>query len=304
MRRGLEALRGTFGLAVIAVNTMIVCTVLYPMGLVRTVLPDSRLRRAIGQPMDGLIDAWVAVARAVVLHLGVTRLDVRFPREAEGMDRWNLVISNHQSWADILVLQAALYERIPRLKFFTKRQLTWLPLLGFAMWMLGFPYVYRHSPEQLRSRPDRMGRDREATLRQCKRFHERPVSVLIFAEGTRFTKEKWSRGERSFRHLLRPRMGGMRYVLESLGPKIPTIVDVTIQYEGDVPGFWDFMCGRCRRVDVNVVSRRSPGPARSTLEAWLRQVWKEKDDDLELHGPADTVRPLEPIAVRPDRQEP
>ena len=45
---------------------------------------------------------------------------------------WYLMTSNHQSWADILVLQKVTNRRVPSLKFFLKQELIWVPLLGLA----------------------------------------------------------------------------------------------------------------------------------------------------------------------------
>jgi 1-acyl-sn-glycerol-3-phosphate acyltransferase len=58
--------------------------------------------------------------------------------EALHRDGWYLAISNHQSWPDILILQTIL-RRTPAIKFFTKRQLLFIPFFGQAMWCLGFP---------------------------------------------------------------------------------------------------------------------------------------------------------------------
>ncbi|GIR63531.1 MAG: hypothetical protein CM15mP68_1970 [Pseudomonadota bacterium] len=53
----------------------------------------------------------------------------------------------------ILLLQTFLLDEIPPLKFFTKSQLIWIPFVGIAMYVLGFPYVKRVSPEQIRANP-------------------------------------------------------------------------------------------------------------------------------------------------------
>ena len=50
----------------------------------------------------------------------------------ETLDRseWYLVLANHQSWVDIAVLQRIFHRKIPFLKFFIKKELLWLPILG------------------------------------------------------------------------------------------------------------------------------------------------------------------------------
>jgi 1-acyl-sn-glycerol-3-phosphate acyltransferase len=41
--------------------------------------------------------------------------------EALQKDKWYIVVSNHQSWVDILVMQKVLLGKIPFLKFFLKK---------------------------------------------------------------------------------------------------------------------------------------------------------------------------------------
>ena len=58
--------------------------------------------------------------------------------EFSGLDNlnrrnWYLVIANHQSWLDIVVLHRLFNRKIPTLKFFIKDQLKWVPLLRFFL---------------------------------------------------------------------------------------------------------------------------------------------------------------------------
>jgi 1-acyl-sn-glycerol-3-phosphate acyltransferase len=59
--------------------------------------------------------------------------------EGLGTDRWYLVIANHQSWSDILVLQKIFNRKIPFLKFFLKKELIWVPFMGIAWWRARLP---------------------------------------------------------------------------------------------------------------------------------------------------------------------
>ena len=75
-----------------------------------------------------------------------------------------LVLANHQSWVDIVVLQDVFNRRIPFLKFFLKQQLIWVPVLGLAWWALDFPFMRRYTREELERHPEWRGRDVEAFL--------------------------------------------------------------------------------------------------------------------------------------------
>ena len=283
--RGMDTLRGVISMAWIAVHTTLWCVPLYLMGCVRLLIPPGRMRTGIGGLMDRIIDGWVASNRLLVWALRLSVIDARVSGvEKLARNGWYLVVSNHQSWVDIIVLQNTFLGRIPPLKFFTKRELIWVPLVGVAMWFLGFPYVRRYGRERLEQNPELAKHDRNATLKASRGFAERPTSVLSFLEGTRFTKAKHADQGSPYRHLLRPRPGGLSYVATALGDRANALVDVTIHYEGGVPGFWDFLCGRCRRIDVTVDTLAVPEPLtytgsdrRDVLNRWVEELWRAKD---------------------------
>ena len=281
----METLRGSIAMGWIALHTAFWCVPLYVMGCVRLALPAGRIRVGIGGLMDRIIDGWVASNRLLVWALRLSEIEARF-NGAEDLRRngWYLVASNHQSWVDIIVLQNTLLGRIPPLKFFTKRELIWVPLAGVAMWFLGFPYVRRYGRERLQQNPELAEHDRNATLKASQGFAERPTSVLSFLEGTRFTEAKHAAQGSPYRHLLRPKAGGLSYVATALDDRATALVDVTIHYHGGVPGFWDFLCGRCRRIDVTVDTLAVPEPltrsssdAREIVNRWADELWRAKD---------------------------
>ena len=278
-------LRGGIAMTFIALHTTLLCVPLYVMGCVRLALPGGRMRAGLGGFMDRIIDGWVASNCLLVRVLRLTVIDARFG-DAGGLVRngWYLVVSNHQSWVDIIVLQNTLLGRIPPLKFFTKRELIWVPLVGVAMWFLGFPYVRRYGRERLAQNPELREHDRNATLKACRRFLECPTSVLSFLEGTRFTDAKRAAQASPYRYLLKPRPTGLSYVATALGDRATALVDVTIHYPDGVPGFWDFLCGRCPRIDVTVDTLAVPesltnnsGDRREILNLWVDELWQAKD---------------------------
>ena len=141
-----------------------------------------------------------------------TRWDVQGTESLEP-SQWYLVLSNHQSWTDIVVLQRIFHRKIPFLKFFIKKELFWLPLLGQAWWALDFPFIKRYSKAKLQRKPHLRGKDLEITRRACKRFQQLPISIMNFVEGTRFTIQKHRQQQSPYTHLLRPKAGGIAAVL-------------------------------------------------------------------------------------------
>src|SRR5690554_188522 len=217
--------------------------------------------------------------------------------EAEGAaglrrDGHYLVLANHQSWVDILVLQKVFNRRIPLLRFFLKRQLFWVPVLGLAWWALDFPFMGRYTHRQVARNPELGRRDMEATRRACLKFRDMPMSIMNFVEGTRFTADKHARQDSPYRHLLKPRSGGVAFVMSAMGEALEAVLDVTIAYPAGRPTMADLMAGRVPQVRVLVRERRVPAelasgdyqhdrPFRARFQQWMNGLWEQKDGDVE-----------------------
>ena len=161
-----------------------------------------------------------------------------------------LVTSNHQSWVDILVLQYQLNRRIPLLRFFLKQELIWVPIIGLCWWALDFPFMKRYSKAYLARHPEKKGQDLATTRKACAKFSRIPVAVFNFLEGTRFTRAKHDEQQSPFRHLLKPKAGGIAFVLDAMGEQLKTLVNVTIHYPDGSPTFWCLLSGRLKDVVV------------------------------------------------------
>ena len=97
-------------------------------------------------------------------------------------------------------------------------------------------------------------KDIETTKKKCKKFEYKPVSIMNFLEGTRFTKAKYAAQNSPYKHLLKPKSGGIAFVLEALDGKIHKLLDITLIYEGP-KSFWDFLCGRTKSVRVYIETK-------------------------------------------------
>ena len=199
-----------------------------------------------------------------------------------------LVCANHQSWNDIFVLMQAFGRKAPFFKFFIKQELIWVPVLGLAWWGLDYPFMKRYTAEQIAKNPALKGKDLETTRKACERYRNQPVLILNFLEGTRFTPAKHERQQSPYRHLLKPKSGGFAFTLSVLGERLNSLLDVTIVYPDGARGFWDFMCGRMRKVVVEVRQLRIPhelyagnyetDPAfRQRVQDWIADLWRDKD---------------------------
>ena len=261
------------------------------VGLTKLFLPGPK-RRPIILLLAKLGERWVAGNNRIFDALLSTRWEIS-GIEGTRYDGHYLIICNHLSWVDIFALFRAFAGQTALIRFFLKRPLMWMPIVGQACWALEFPFMRRYTPEYLARHPEKRGKDLETTRRLCRRYKKVPVAILNFVEGTRFTREKHADQESPYRHLLRPRAGGISFVLASFGDQLDAIFDVTLAYppRHDIT-MWEFVTNRIPRVIVQ--ARRievtpelidpaitESGPARDKLKAWIDELWRRKDDALD-----------------------
>lgn len=297
----MNLLIGILSSLLVCSNLVLACMPLFVMAIVKGVLSAAGLRRAVSwmsRRMDLIIDYWVGCNRIIFRLLGIYRDQTVWENDTHlDRNRWYVAVCNHQSWPDILILQTIL-NRVPPIKFFTKRQLLWIPFFGLAMWLLGFPYVRRLNREQIAANPKLLGVDRESTLQACEGFRNHPTTILNFLEGTRFTAEKHANQTGRFNALLNPKSGGLTLVLAALEHEIDCLIDITIEYPDGTPTFWEFMKGECRSVEVHALCREIPAAVhaaadldakRQAVEVWVEDIWGQKDLRLRNRRPADSM---------------
>lgn len=278
-----------FAAALVGLNTLVHGGVLLVVALGKALLP-ARWRARPDRWLIVIAERWIAVNSALIDRFTSTRFVVE---GGEGLryDARYLVLSNHRSWVDIPVLQKVLNRRIPFLRFFLKHTLFWVPLLGLCWWALDFPFMRRHTREQIDRRPELAGRDLEATRAACRRFRRTPVSVMNFVEGTRFTPAKQAAGGGGYAHLLRPKAGGVAFVMGAMGDVLDAVLDVTLAYDPPRPTLAELFSNRVRTVRVHLQLRPLPEGAagsdyendpvfRAAFQAWLNDLWAEKDARL------------------------
>jgi len=289
MKTVLQTIKGALAGAAIGLNVLVVFATMLPFALLKLAVPAKPVRRFCDHALTALASKWVAFNDLIMATVARTRWDVA------GLDNlnprgWYLVSSNHQTWSDILVLQKVFRGRIPFLKFFLKAELIWVPVIGLAWWALDFPFMKRGKTG---------GRsDLETTRRACEKFKLIPTSVINFVEGTRYTPAKHARQKSPYRHLLKPKAGGMAVALVTMGEDFDALLDVTIAYPRGTPTFWDLLCGRMEEVVVRVEARPIPPQLvggdlsrdpvfRTGVQEWIGEMWEKKDRQLdELLPPA------------------
>ena len=280
-----------FTVVLFVVNTIFWCAPLYVVALAKILVPSKTWRRGCTRVLSRIAELWSACNTWGIRLTQRIRLDTE---GVEGLARNNsyMVTCNHQSWVDIVTLQMVLNRRIPFPRFFLKRQLIWVPVLGGAWWALDYPFMKRRSKSYLEKHPERRGEDLETTRRSLEKHGDRPITIMNFLEGTRFRPEKHSDQVSPYRHLLKPKAGGVAFALQTMGARLREMLDVTIVYPAGRAKFRHLFTGRIPEVVVRVrklvipddlrMGRYLEDPVmRERFQAWIRRLWEEKDALIE-----------------------
>ncbi|MFO7837925.1 MAG: acyltransferase [Desulfosalsimonadaceae bacterium] len=286
VRAGIAMLLYTF-------NTIGCFITMFPVILLKVIIVHDRARLGLTKVLMGLGMAWININSLILMATQKIKWDV------QGLAGLNpkasyLVISNHRSWADILILQHLFKHRIPFLKFFLKKELIWVPFLGIAWWALEFPFMKRYSREFIQKHPELKGKDIETTRKYCEKFKKAPISVINFLEGTRFNEPKRQKQQSPYRHLLLPKAGGAAIVLSAMADCLDQIIDVTIIYPENetAPTFWEFLKGQIPKVTVRIRLLEIPDEFvgrnyeqdqkfQEEFKQWVNTLWTEKDREMD-----------------------
>ena len=237
-----------------------------------------------------LANSWIGVNNQLIekvlhnLNREIT-IDERLDLNLQGR---YLMMCNHQSWVDTTVNQYFGLTRMPLTRFFTKWELIFIPFVGQAFKILGFPMMKRHTKEQIAKNPELKDRDLLEARKACEQLLSQPFTLLNYLEGTRFTEEKHAQQQSPYKNLLKPKAGGLALALGILGDQIDAFVDMTIVYPEGAPDFGDFWLGDVSRIAVDL--RKIEIPAwvmggnyeddpvyRERFQHWVDQIWTEKD---------------------------
>lgn len=276
------ALNGTLLVA----NTFALAPLLFGTAFLRT-LPNQGLQRSSRQWAVQIAERWIGNNNSMLDATQKTQYEIR------GLDQLDLqqsylLVANHQSWTDIMVLQKVLNRRVPFARFFLKQELIWVPVMGVCWWVLDFPFMKRYSKEKLAKHPELKGRDKQTTMDRCKKLQGTPVTMMNFLEGTRFTPVKHDQQQSPYQNLLKPRSAGASYALSVLADSLDRLLNVTIVYPEGKSGYLDFLAGRTPKIIVDIqvqeISRdlregdyENDAAFRQRFQAWVGQIWADKD---------------------------
>ena len=232
-------------------------------------------------------EQWISNNNRILELTQTTQYDIRGLAQLDPQKSY-LLVANHQSWTDIMVLQKVLNQKIPFFRFFLKQELIWVPVMGVCWWMLDFPFMKRYSKQQLAKKPALKGKDKQTTIDRCKKLQGSPVSIMNFLEGTRFSPVKHQQQQSPYQNLLKPRSAGASYALSVLADSLQTLLNVTIVYPDGNSGYIDFLAGRTPKIIVDIQVQAIPreiregdyendAAFRQRFQDWISQIWAAKD---------------------------
>ena len=286
----MEITKGVLGFLAVVINTLFWSLLLLTIAVFKLLVPLESWKRLCTKLIINIGECWIYCNSLWIQALHRPKWHIEGFEELDSSN-WYLAVANHQSWADIFVLQGITNRKIPMLKFFMKHALIWVPVIGLAWWALDMPFLKRYTKDEIQKNPELRGKDIKAMEKSFERYSRYPVSIFSFAEGTRFTKEKKDNQLSQFEYLLNPKIGGIGLTLTTM-PYIKLLLDFTIHYEDERRSFWDFLCGRMSKADVKVRQINIPDNLlsknyeddpvfRENLKEWVYDIWSDKEKYLE-----------------------
>ncbi|PMG01634.1 hypothetical protein BCV02_13940 [Vibrio breoganii] len=287
MLKNLQMIMNVF---LVMFNTAYTSFVVSILAIIKIVLPFAGVKVSMSKLANKQMWLWATI------NLWLLNVNNTIDWQIEGgenlsTEQWYLLISNHLSWADIVILSSVMKDKIPMGKFLLKHSLLYVPFVGLACWGLDMPFMRRHSHEFLVRNPERRNDDFDAINKACEKFRRVPTTMISFAEGTRANPEKMATAKTPYQHLLKPKTGGVAFTLNAMNELLDGVVDVTLAYpENREDPFNDLLKGRLTKVVVNIrvfdIDENLRGDYfndkvfKRGFHRWLNTVWQEKDEYL------------------------
>ncbi len=288
----IERARGLMIGTAITASTFTVGPPVLAIGLVRAIIPKQIAGQKLNALAINVANKWIGFNSWLIENaLPEIEWQLTMPTDLS-LDKQYLLICNHQSWVDTTVMQHIGLPRMPLTRFFTKWELIFIPFLGLAFKILGFPMMKRHSKDAIAKNPALKLQDMLEAKRSCAGLLNQPFTLLNYLEGTRFTAKKHAAQKSPYPNLLKPKAGGLGLALQILGKQVDGLIDMTIVYPDGIPGYGDFWMGRVRRVGVDL--REIPIPDwvlvgdyeedrefRAKFHTWVAVLWANKQRTID-----------------------
>lgn len=297
-----QFLRGSILLLLLCISTLIMFVPILLVGIFK-LIPQKTVQTYVRKTIEILAAFWMQLN----VYVGRLFLPTRF--EVKGLKLMKkhhsyLLMVNHQSWMDIMVLENIFLGKISFAKFFIKDELKWIPILGWVWRIMDFPFMKRYSKTYLKKHPEKKGTDLLSTQKACEKFKHMPLTLVHFSEGTRYSPSKAAKQDSPYRNLLKPKAGGVSLVMNTLGEQMNAILDITIYYpKKNLITLWDYLSGRIQNIKVDIRYITMTDRMKVDIKCkesiqYIRQlvndIWQHKDQVLERFNQQHNKR-LQPL---------
>ncbi len=260
------------------------------LGLFKLLFSQAIASRFINPVMHNFMLWFGKISVGLIRLFNPVQFDYRIDQQLS-QHNWYLIVANHLSYLDIILLIEFAHGRIPPPKFFLKKELIWLPFVGLGAWALDMPFMRRYSQAFIAKNPHLRGKDIETTRKSCEKFKSQPTTVINFVEGTRFTDEKHQQKNSPFECLLPPKAGGIAFTLAAMGELFTNILDVSIAYpQNRRHPMFEMLSGQMTHIviDVRVLEVNDDvigdyfnnNNFKQRFQQWLNDLWHTKDQRL------------------------
>jgi len=239
----------------VILNTAVVSMIMVACAIAKWLIPILASQRFFSKMANQIMWCWATINKFLLTLFNNVEWQVT-GNESLNKESWYLLMSNHISWTDIVVLSSSFKDSMPMTKFFVKKQLLFVPFVGLACWALDMPFMRRYSSQYLLKQP----------LKQ-------------------------QQTDSPYQYLLKPKAGGIAYTLAAMGEQFDCILDVTLAYpQNRETPFKDLLMGKMKKivVQINVIEITAEVQGdyfndpiyKQQFQQWLSQVWQKKDQRL------------------------
>lgn len=236
---------------------------------------------------EKLYFAWVYVNKVALVNLCGLNITYEAKNKISRND-WHIMISNHQGYFDILLLQVFCFDFKLDNKFLMKKSLIYLPFIGLGCWGLNFIFINRFTTKALKKSPKRIT-DQHAYIRnKCQLYKYKPTTIINFIEGTRNRPNKFRKS--NYNNLLNPQPMGLSILISQMYPKSSKVIDVSLSYKKQ--SFLKTIFGSNNSINISFrvvpIEARHAGDYRNDKEYrvffnnWLKKIWLEKDKSFKI----------------------
>lgn len=227
--------------------------------------------------------SWIRLNEILLVNVLGMLIEVNGSDNISG-EEGHILVSNHQGFMDILLIQIFCMRNGLDNKFFMKDSLLYLPFIGVGCWGLDFIFIKRFSKKQVKSQPEKISQLHEYIKLKCESYSKRPLTVINFVEGTRANSSKLSKS--SYKNLLGPQPMGLSLAISTI-KDCRKLIDLSIVYQTQSPNFIELLYGKQKQVklifrtygiDSSLAGNyRTDKNYRKIFNTWIKDIWLQKD---------------------------